>query len=225
MLNTQLASIEIEDWVIRYRLPPGRGPHPVIWLFHGWTGDEDSMWIFAARLPENYLLLAPRGLHPTPLGGFSWHPLKEGKSWPEVDDFRPAVEKIIALIDHWPAFPAADFSQMRLAGFSQGGALAYAFTLLHPKRVASLAGLASFLPEGAATHLEGHPLHGLPVYISHGTQDKLVPIERARQAVQLLDQAGAKVWYCESDVGHKLSADCFRGMEVFFQESVSAPGS
>jgi phospholipase/carboxylesterase len=136
-----------------------------------------------------------------------------------VGDFHPAIEKLLILIENWPAtFPAADFSRFRLAGFSQGGALAYTFTLLHPEQVTALAGLASFLPDGAAAYLPEGALAGLPVYISHGEKDTLVPVARARQAAQLLDRAGAQVTYCESDVGHKLSADCFKGMEVFFGE-------
>ena len=217
-MKNELTTIQIDQWIIRYRSPDGAGPHPVIWLLHGWTGDEASMWVFAARLPDHYLLLAPRGLYTTPRGGFGWHPLKEGKIWPQVDDFLPAIEQLNALMENWPAqAPAADFSRFRLAGFSQGGALAYAYTLLHAQRVIALAALASFLPDGAAVYLQNQPLNGLPIYISHGVTDPLVPVARARQAVQLLDQADAEVNYCESDVGHKLSADCFKGMEVFFR--------
>jgi predicted esterase len=52
--------------------------------------------------------------------------------------------------------------------------------------------------------------------MAHGTQDALVPVARARQARQILLEAGAQVTYCEDDVGHKLSASCFRGLETFF---------
>ena len=149
-MQKDIVTVKIEDWVIRYRSPDGNGPHPVIWLFHGWTGDENSMWIFASRLPANYLLLAPRGLYPTPMGGYSWHPMTDGKRWPQVEDFRAAVEKLTSLMDRWPSSaPPVDFSRFRVAGFSQGGALAYSFALLHPARVIALAGLASFLPDGA----------------------------------------------------------------------------
>jgi len=217
-VKNELPTLEIAGWMIRYRAPGGDGPHPATWLLHGWSGDEASMWVFASRLPENDLLLAPRGLYPTPMGGYGWHPTTAGKTWPGVDDFHPAIEGLLDLMENWPAgAPPADFSRFRLAGFSQGGALAYAFTLLHPERVIALAGLASFLPEGAAAYLPAGRLQGLPVYISHGEKDHLVPAARARQAAQWLGQAGAQVSYCESDVGHKLSADCFRGMEVFFQ--------
>ncbi len=216
-MDKEITSIQIENWVIRYRSPDGAGPHPVIWLFHGWTGDENSMWVFASRIPDKYLLLAPRGLYSTPLGGYSWHPLTPGNRWPQVEDFTFAVEQLTLLMENWPATaPPAEFSRFRVAGFSQGGALAYSFAMLLPERIISLAGLASFLPDGAATYLREIDFKQKPVFVSHGTKDHLVPIARARQAVQLLDQAGAQVTFCESDVGHKLGADCFKGMSVFF---------
>jgi hypothetical protein len=52
--------------------------------------------------------------------------------------------------------------------------------------------------------------------------DDLVPVNRARLTVELLEKAGARVIYCEENVGHKLSANCFRGMGEFFKEH--APG-
>ncbi len=211
-------TIQIEDWVVRLRVPEGAGPFPVILLLHGWTGDENSMWIFAGGLPDNYLLIAPRALSESPIGGYSWYPMQEGKKWPVVEDFMTAVQGLLQLMEDWavPEAPA-DFTNLRLAGFSQGAALTYAFGLVHPERVTALAGLAGFLPEGSSTITSGEPLRGKPVYISHGTQDKIVPVEKARQAVRLFDQIGAEVTYCESDSGHKLSADCFRGMKVFFE--------
>jgi predicted esterase len=46
----------------------------------------------------------------------------------------------------------------------------------------------------------------------------MVPMAMARHAVQLLEGAGAKVTYCESAVGHKLSADCLKALESYLLE-------
>lgn len=212
-----LKTLRINDWHVRIREPKGSGPHQVILLLHGWTGDENAMWIFASRLPEDHLLIAPRAPFETPLDGYGWYPGK--RSWPTMDDFYPSVQSLIGLLDRWPDSLAADFSRFRLAGFSQGAAMVYALSILHPERVAGIAGLAGFLPEGFANHIRDQTLKGLPVFISHGTKDRLVPVERAREAVELFEKAGAEVTYCEHDVGHKLNAACFRGMEVFFSRS------
>jgi phospholipase/carboxylesterase len=204
---------QTSDWVIRQQSPPGDGPHPVILLLHGWTGDENSMWVFSSRMPKNAFLIAPRGLFLSRPGGYGWHPdLKNAIPW--VDDFRPAMDALQEILT--PAcFPMADFSNLSIVGFSQGAALAYSMALLFPNRVCKIVGLSGFLPEGAEALARNRPLQGKPVFVAHGRQDDLVSITRARESVDLLEQAGAQVSYCEDDVGHKLSLACFKGLEAF----------
>ncbi len=209
--------LEINDLVIQARIPTGDFPHPVFVMLHGWTGDENSMWIFASRLPADAILLSPRGLYESPLGGYSWYP-KLGKPWPDLDDFETAIAALTGVlsIDN---FPQGDFSQLRLVGFSQGAAFTYCFALAQTIQIRALAGLSGFAPEGASRLVEDQPLKDMPVFIAHGLQDQLVPIERARQSVAILEQAGAIVSYCEHQAGHKLNADCFRSLQVFFQKN------
>ncbi len=216
MMNRSLPTLEIGDWRIRYRKPVGEGPHPVLWLLHGWKGDENSMWIFAKMVPEHYLLLAPRGPYPEPGGGYSWYPLRE-PGWPPLENFIPAVYGLLELMEAWPlTAPWGDFERFRVAGFSQGAALAYSLALTHPQRVSGVAGLAGFLPVGTRSYFQTQKLDHLKVYISHGNQDQIVPLEWAKKAVRRFDAAGAEVIFCESDVGHKLNANCFKGLEDFW---------
>lgn len=207
--------VSIDQWVMRIRRPEGQGLFPVLLLLHGWTGDENSMWVFTPRLPKDALIIAPRGMFNTRGSGYSWHP-ELSKPWPWMDDFKPAVEKILAVITNLH-FPDGDFSNLHVMGFSQGTALAYSMAILYPERITSLAGLSGFLPDGASAWLGHNRLSGLPVFIAHGTDDGRVPVEKARTSVEMLEQAGAKVTYCEDDIGHKLSAKCFRGLEAFYQ--------
>ncbi len=207
-------SVTVDGWAMRVRLPEGAGPFPVILLIHGWTGDENSMWVFAPRLPKNALLIAPRGIYPSTDGGYSWYP-KLSTALPWFVDFAPAVEKLFGTVSV-NTFPSGDFSSLHLVGFSQGAALAYTMAIQYPARIASLAGLSGFLPDGASTWLQPGRLNGLPAFIAHGTQDERIPVERARASVAQLEQAGASVTYCEDDVGHKLSAKCFHGLEAFY---------
>jgi phospholipase/carboxylesterase len=208
----------ISDWMVGERRPESPGPHPVFLLLHGWTGDENSMWIFGSRLPKNGLLIAPRGLYPTPSGGYGWNSFQHGLT-PHVNDYSLAVEALIKLLTV-QNFPTADFSRLNLIGFSQGAVVAYTFLLTHPELVRSIAGLAGFLPDGAAELATQQRFHHKPVFIAHGRRDDVVPVERSRQAVAVFEEAGAQVTYCEDDVGHKLSASCFRELEAFFSKLV-----
>jgi phospholipase/carboxylesterase len=210
-------------WVLRYRIPQEQGPHPILLMLHGWTVDEDAMWIYASRLPANWLLISPLGIFDSPAGGYGWHKYNEN-SWPELDDFKPVVDALHDLLSR-SCFPSdeiqnADLSQFRLVGFSQGAALAYSFAILYPEKVLSIAGLSGFLPENSGKYIRKGSLSGKRIFITHGSRDHLVDVERARESVNALKSAGAEVIYCEEDVGHKLSASCFRSMENFFKTDI-----
>ncbi|MGW8249331.1 MAG: alpha/beta hydrolase [Anaerolineales bacterium] len=205
---------QIDGWVVRQRRPAGEGPFRLILLLHGWTGDEDAMWVFASRLPKDAYLVAPRGLYKAPLGGYGWHEHKS-KIWPWVDDFEHTIQALLDLLSP-ENFPDAITDRFDLVGFSQGAACSYALALQKPRFVDRLAGLSGFLPDGADAIARNQPLKDRRVFIAHGTKDNLVPVEKARSAVEILKRAGASVIYCEDDVGHKLSANCFNGLENFF---------
>jgi phospholipase/carboxylesterase len=209
-------TISINNWVMRIQRPAGSGPYPVLLMLHGWTGDENSMWIFSQNLPESALLIAPRGIYKTKSAGYSWHPeISKPRAWIRL--FMPAVDALINTISV-NNFPDGDFSKLHIIGFSQGAALAYTIACVHPNHVASLAVLSGFLPDGASAMLTPNRLNGLPAFIAHGTDDNLIPVERARISVALLQDAGAEVIYCEDNVGHKLSAKCFRALEAFYKK-------
>lgn len=211
--------LDYQGWRLRLRRPAGETLRPVWLLLHGWTGDENVMWVFANRLPEDVWILAPRGLHATPLGGYGWQP-ELHKGWPAVADLALAAEGVLDLVRLLAAdeqFSGADFSRLHLMGFSQGAALAGTLALTQPGRFRSLSMLAGFLPNGAGEFSAARPLAGLPVFVAHGTQDQLVPVARARQAVELLESGGGQVTYCEAEVGHKLSRDCLHGMLGFVE--------
>jgi len=46
----------------------------------------------------------------------------------------------------------------------------------------------------------------------------MVPVERARSSIEILEQAGANVTYCEDDVAHKVSVNCLRALKDFFSD-------
>lgn len=206
--------VELDGWVLRVRQPETPAPHDPIVLLHGWTGDEDVMWVFASRLPRNAYLVAPRAPYPTPLGGFGWGENPQN-GLPDIAEFKPAIQKLWELLSPLN-FPGVNLSAIRWMGFSQGAAVVYSLALLYPERVRSLACLAGFMPQGAEKLAQNQPLKGKAAFIAHGQRDELVPLEQALRAKEILEKAGAQVFYCVDDIGHKLSAGCFRGLGEFF---------
>jgi len=213
-MNHNSTIFETGDWVVRHRQPESPGPQRLILLLHGWTGDENSMWIFTPRLPEHYLIIAPRGITKTALGGYGWE--RAGSSgWSKAADFGDAIRGLFSLIESFERDGLIE-DEIDLMGFSQGAALAYTMLLQYPERIGKLAGISGFLPAGLDDVLTRQSLVGKKVFVSHGTRDDMVSLDQARNAVRGLKSAGAEVIYCEEDVGHKLSAGCFRAMDDYF---------
>lgn len=207
--------IRIDDILFRVREPEGEGPFPVYLMLHGLTGNENSMWVFATRLPAAAVLIAPRGIYSSPLGGYSWTS-DQGQTWPKQTDLSAAVNKLIPLLN-LENFPQGEFSKINMIGFSQGAALSLSILVEFPNRVDQVASLSGFLPMGAILSNGERILAGKRIFLAHGTKDTQVPVKMAREAVEVLTTAGAKVTYCEDEVGHKLSASCFQGLEAFFR--------
>jgi phospholipase/carboxylesterase len=205
-------------WTMRVR-HAAQGPARFMLLLHGWTGDENSMWIFTHKFPADMWIAAPRAPHTSEEGGYSWRPLHsvQNEDWglPTLSDLKPAAESLIRLVDDISVSIGVDAAQFDVAGFSQGGALTNVLTLLYPQRIHKAVVLAGFMPGGTDDLLARRVLAGKQFFVAHGTQDDLVPIERARNSIELLEAAGAQVTFCEAEVGHKVSADCLRGLEKF----------
>jgi len=216
-MSAETTILKAGDWILRKRTPEGDGPYKLLLLLHGWTGDENSMWIFTHRFPKRYLLISPRGIFNTPLGGYGWQD-NTVMGWPKAADFQTSIDALLDMVNSLD-FPGINVDQFDLMGFSQGAALAYVMTLMNPERIHKLAGLSGFLPEGLESEIGAEPLQGKKVFVAHGRLDEMVPIGKARHVVQVMKNAGAEVLYCEEDVGHKLSSGCFRGMEEYFVNS------
>jgi phospholipase/carboxylesterase len=216
--ETEAEFLEFRDWAFRFRPGAGTGS-PLVVMLHGWTGDENSMWFFSHSLPEEVSIIAPRAPYKASEGGYSWRVIAPG-TWGlhSFEDVRPSAERLIGFIEDWSKTGNLDTRQVSLIGFSQGAALAYAITALRPDWVFSLAALSGFIPRGTEDLLNSNTLNGKPVFISHGRSDDMVPIEKARTAVRLLEQSGAVVTYCESDGGHKVGKECMQGMKTFYKD-------
>lgn len=92
-----------------------------------------------------------------------------------------------------------------LAGFSQGGAVAYTTALTHPERLAGLIALSTYIPiprllsdEAAAVNKE------IPVFSAHGMEDDIVSPQLGIAARDFLIQHGYRVEWHEYPMPHSV---------------------
>jgi len=107
---------------------------------------------------------------------------------------REAVRALIAR-ENARGIPCA---RIVIAGFSQGGAMAYSIGLTHPERLAGIIALSCYLPSPALVRDElSDTSRGIPVFAGHGSHDDIVPVrlgELARDQAQALT-GQAPAWH------------------------------
>jgi len=210
--------IEFHGWTLRVRESTSAAPRLML-LIHGHTGDETVMWVFARNLSVDYWMVAPRAPHASQKeeGGYSWRlPSDEAEGHSSVEQLRDSADALIHLVDEYAASVQVDASTFDVMGFSQGAAMCSLLAFLYPERIRKVGILAGFVPGGLEDRASQRPLEGKPFFVAHGTKDETVPMERARHSMEILQQAGATITYCEGDVAHKVSAACLRALKDFF---------
>lgn len=196
---------------------PQTGSGPSIFMLHGWSGDEKVMWVLDSVLPSGSLIVSPRGIHPLSVGGYQWLQ-SPASTQVGFDDFKPAVDALQMTLKALKQSHRFGEKPFLLMGFSQGAALAFAAQRAGFAADGIIA-LAGFIPAGDLTELRS-----APVYWGHGTEDQLVPIERAREDVRRLLDNGVEVHFCEANVGHKLGIECTRGLRTWIRKRILNEG-
>ena len=213
--QTTTETIEFNGWTLR--ICPSETENPrLLLMIHGWTGNENSMWVFTKKFPADYWIIAPRAPHPADPQGFSWRPPQPSTfGRPSLETLSPSAEALIRLVDEYSASVKVEAQQFDAIGFSQGAAMVNVLGMLYPERVRKMGVLAGFVPSGLEAYADKRVLEGKRIFVAHGTQDEMVPIDRARASMEVLEQAGASITYCEDEVGHKLSSTCLRALENY----------
>ena len=185
------------------------GPRPtaaVIWL-HGLGADG---YDFEPIVPELDLPAAPAvrfvfphaPMRPITINGGAvmrgWYDVMSLEGVRREDDagVRASQARVDELIARELArgVPAA---RLILAGFSQGGAIALQTGLRHRERLAGIMALSTYLPLAATLAAEASAANrDVPIFMAHGRDDGLIPIERATISRETLRAAGYKLeWH------------------------------
>jgi len=156
---------------------------PVVVALHGGGGnDHDFVWLYLRQAKSRgYLVLAPKSL---------------GMTWTFSD-----LPMVLAALEEVAGMYRLDRRAVFLTGVSDGGTFTYEFGLSNPHVFAALAPVAGgFIP---------WPWHDfsrarkLPLYILHGARDRIIPVEFARYAREVLGGHGYPIVYRElPDWGH-----------------------
>jgi phospholipase/carboxylesterase len=202
--------------------PVGTPPKATVLLLHGFQMEPADLSPFARSLDLPVRFVLPAGPAVCAARGRAWWSLDEpareaaiaGGPRDLVDELPPdldaACELLRAMLDE---LGAASVGPLVLAGFSQGGMLAYATMARarHPA-VAALA-LLSATRIGGVASAPPASLAGLPALVAHGALDPDLAIDAGAALRDALATGGAEVSWVPFEGAHEIPLVVWRALK------------
>ncbi len=112
-------------------------------------------------------------------------------------------------------------SNIILAGFSQGGAIALFTALTRKHKLAGVMALSTYLPvqDRVVEHLSAHAAQ-LPVFMAHGQFDDVIQMQHAQQSHEKLTEMGLAVQWHDYPMAHSVSAEEIADISLWLKDQL-----
>lgn len=107
-----------------------------------------------------------------------------------------------------------------IAGFSQGGAVAYELGLSYPKPLAGILALSTYFAT-ADTVDQAETNRNIPISVFHGTHDPMVPESLGRASVEKLEAMGYQASYKTYPMEHAVCMEEIQAIGAFLRRVLS----
>ena len=119
-----------------------------------------------------------------------------------------------------------DSSRIVLAGFSQGGAIALQTGLRHANRLGGIVALSTYLALEDSLEAEASSANrATPIFMAHGNEDPIVPIQLAEVSRMALENRGYDVEWHSWPMPHAVCGEEIEAMSVFLARVLGGGGA
>jgi len=197
--------------------------NPLLLLLHGYGSNEEDLFSFASELPEEYYVVSARAPYDLKPYGHAWYAITFDADQNKFSDDKQAIESrdlIARFISEFVSELPIDSENVTLIGFSQGTILSYAVALSYPEKIKRVVALSGYLnTEILASRYDNKDFKNLKMFVSHGTQDQVIPVDWARKAPEALKNLGIDVTYKEYPIGHGVSPQNFYDLKNWLENN------
>lgn len=192
---------------------PDSAAAPLVVCMHGRGADMNDLADLAPFLDDGYRFVfpnAPKPFAPYPGMTFGW-------SWfdglpPEPRSMVESRTLLLAFLDAVLERYATPRGKLILSGFSQGGVMAIDAGIRTKHEVAGIAVMS-----GAIYEDDLPPIRPVPVFIAHGSEDEMIPVNIARRARRVFEEHGIEPEYHEFPMGHQVVMEEITLIREFMQ--------
>jgi len=193
---------------------PGHSTRTLL-LLHGTGGNETDLISFGRALDSEAALLSPRGKvleHGMPR---FFRRIAEGVF--DQEDLVRRTHELADFIQQAALKYGFDPRQLTAVGYSNGANIACSLLLLRPgtlRAAALLRPMVPLIPE------QPPDLSGVPVLISAGSQDPIIPAENTTGLATLLRGYGSDVTVQIENAGHNLTSNTIESTKRWLEERI-----
>ena len=194
-------------------------PYPLVVLLHGFGASmRDLVGLSPSIDRSGYLYIFPNAPIEMTIGygmmGYAWTTIGPGSS---PDEAARAEAMLEALIEEVGQRYGVGEGRMVLGGFSQGGMMTYRYGMPNPELFAGLVVLSGGV-NGQDELRDRLPAHrDQPIFISHGTEDGVIPVEEARRSLRFLKEEGYTPEYREYSIGHEIGQEVVQDLREWIR--------
>ena len=170
-------------------------------MLHGRGSDEHDLFGLREYLDPRLDIYSLRAPYEYEWGGYSWFDLFDDGSF-DSKSFNHSKMEIISFIS------ALKNQKLFFFGFSMGAIISYAIALTEPTLCNGILALSGFAPKQIETDYKLNELQNLQIFISHGIDDRVIPVSAARKTKELLSGSNAVVTYKEYQMAHQINEGC-----------------
>ena len=193
---------------------------PLLILLHGYGSNEQDLFSFAPTLPADWLIVSFRAPFNTDYEGYSLYDidLMDEENRIDVTQAKESQDAILENILKITNQYGLTDNQTHLCGFSQGGILSYSLALNNPDLFTKVACMSCYAEEKLLTNRvkDKKKIEKLRFFISHGTDDVIIPLEWGRKAADLLYEMNAYFSFREYMSGHGVNQKNYMDLMDFF---------
>ena len=201
------------------------GLPPLLLLLHGIGSNEADLFGLAPYLDGRFFVVSARAPVVMGPGAFGWFNIEYTPAGlvADVAQARDSLRLAAAFVGELTDAYALDPRRVYLMGFSQGAMMSLGLTLAGLSKAAGVVAMSGRLPAREFQPAGGRDvLAGLPVLVTHGLYDPVLPVGNGRDIRDRLAELGAALTYREYPMGHEVSAESLQDVARWLSDTLTA---